>query len=61
MRVLKGGYLCSYNYCFRFRPAVRIPQAVDSSTCHTGFRCIVNTTEEGTPVAITGSAREFFV
>ena len=42
MRVLKGGsYLCADNYCTRYRPAARIGQAVDSSTCHAGFRCIV--------------------
>ncbi|QIG41119.1 formylglycine-generating enzyme family protein [Microbacterium sp. 4R-513] len=39
-RVLKGGsYLCSPDYCLRFRPAARSPQADDSSTTHIGFRC----------------------
>jgi len=41
-KVLKGGsYLCAPNYCLRYRPAARIPQQVDSGTCHQGFRCIV--------------------
>ena len=41
-KVLKGGsYLCADNYCFRYRPAARIPQQVDSGTCHQGFRCLV--------------------
>lgn len=42
MRVLKGGsYLCSPDYCFRYRPAARSFQSPDLSTCHLGFRCIV--------------------
>ena len=41
-KVLKGGsHLCAANYCRRYRPAARHPQAVDSSTSHIGFRCIV--------------------
>jgi formylglycine-generating enzyme required for sulfatase activity len=41
-KVLKGGsHLCAVNYCQRYRPAARSPQAVDSSTSHIGFRCIV--------------------
>ena len=40
-KVLKGGsYLCAINYCYRYRPAARIPQMVDTSTCHLGFRCV---------------------
>jgi formylglycine-generating enzyme len=40
-RVTKGGsHLCAPNYCLRYRPAARQPQAVDTSTCHMGFRCI---------------------
>jgi formylglycine-generating enzyme required for sulfatase activity len=38
--VLKGGsYLCAENYCRRYRPAARIPQAADSSSSNVGFRC----------------------
>ncbi|MBS0319308.1 MAG: formylglycine-generating enzyme family protein [Proteobacteria bacterium] len=41
-RVMKGGsYLCAENYCRRYRPAARMPQTVDTSTCHLGFRCVV--------------------
>jgi formylglycine-generating enzyme required for sulfatase activity len=41
-KVLKGGsHLCAANYCQRYRPAARHPQAVDSATSHIGFRCIV--------------------
>jgi len=39
-RVIKGGsHLCAPNYCLRFRPAARSPEAVDTATCHLGFRC----------------------
>lgn len=42
-RVLKGGsYLCSPDYCLRFRPAARSPQADDTATTHIGFRCARN-------------------
>lgn len=41
-KVLKGGsHLCSPNYCQRYRPAARLPEPVDTSTSHIGFRCIV--------------------
>jgi formylglycine-generating enzyme len=41
-KVSKGGsHLCARNYCRRYRPAARMPQAVDTSTNHLGFRCIV--------------------
>jgi sulfatase modifying factor 1 len=41
-RVMKGGsYLCAPNYCRRYRPAARLPQPVDTSTCHLGFRCVI--------------------
>jgi formylglycine-generating enzyme required for sulfatase activity len=41
-RVMKGGsYLCAPSYCLRYRPAARMAQAVDTSTCHLGFRCVV--------------------
>jgi formylglycine-generating enzyme required for sulfatase activity len=39
---IKGGsYLCAPNYCRRYRPAARYPQAVDTGTCHIGFRCVI--------------------
>ena len=41
-RVLKGGsFLCAPNYCRRFRPAARLPQTIDTTTCHVGFRCVI--------------------
>ncbi|HWU26825.1 MAG TPA: formylglycine-generating enzyme family protein [Rhizomicrobium sp.] len=41
-KVMKGGsFLCAPNYCRRYRPAARMAQAVDTATCHLGFRCIV--------------------
>lgn len=41
-RVIKGGsHLCAPNYCQRYRPAARLAQPVDTSTCHVGFRCVV--------------------
>jgi formylglycine-generating enzyme len=41
-KVLKGGsHLCAPNYCRRYRPAARMAQPIDTSTCHLGFRCIV--------------------
>jgi sulfatase modifying factor 1 len=42
-KVMKGGsHLCAPNYCWRYRPAARMAQPVDTSTCHVGFRCIVH-------------------
>ena len=41
-KVLKGGsHLCAESYCQRYRPAARHPQAIDSSTSHIGFRCVM--------------------
>ena len=41
-RVTKGGsHLCAPNYCLRYRPAARQGSAVDTSTGHIGFRCVV--------------------
>lgn len=41
-KVLKGGsHLCAPNYCRRYRPAARHAEAVDTSTTHVGFRCVV--------------------
>ena len=41
-RVIKGGsHLCAANYCLRYRPAARQGEAVDTSTSHIGFRCVV--------------------
>jgi formylglycine-generating enzyme required for sulfatase activity len=41
-KVVKGGsHLCAPNYCRRYRPAARHAEAVDTSTSHIGFRCVV--------------------
>jgi formylglycine-generating enzyme required for sulfatase activity len=41
-KVLKGGsFLCSPNYCARYRPAARYPETIDTSTNHLGMRMIV--------------------
>lgn len=41
-KVIKGGsHLCSPSYCFRYRPAARQGEALDSSTSHIGFRCVL--------------------
>lgn len=42
-RVLKGGsFLCSPDYCLRFRPAARSPQTEDTGMSHVGFRCALD-------------------
>ncbi len=41
-RVIKGGsHLCAPNYCLRYRPAARQFEAIDTSTTHIGFRCVI--------------------
>jgi formylglycine-generating enzyme required for sulfatase activity len=45
-KVIKGGsHLCAPNYCRRYRPAARHAEAVDTSTSHVGFRCVVRNTK----------------
>lgn len=40
-KVIKGGsHLCSPDYCERYRPAARQGEAIDSTACHIGFRCV---------------------
>jgi formylglycine-generating enzyme required for sulfatase activity len=44
-RVIKGGsHLCAPSYCLRYRPAARQGEAVDTSTGHIGFRCVIRAT-----------------
>ena len=57
-RVIKGGsHLCAPNYCRRYRPAARMAQPIDTSTCHLGFRCVVRSAgprvANGAPAAVT--------
>ena len=43
-KVVKGGsHLCAPNYCFRYRPAARQPQMIDTGMAHIGFRCVLRT------------------
>jgi formylglycine-generating enzyme required for sulfatase activity len=43
-RVMKGGsHLCAGSYCRRYRPAARMPQPIDTSTSHLGFRLVART------------------
>jgi formylglycine-generating enzyme required for sulfatase activity len=47
-KVIKGGsFLCAPNYCRRYRPAARMAQAIDTSTCHVGIRLIVRPSRTG--------------
>ncbi len=40
-KIVKGGsFLCSPNFCRRYRPAARHAQMIDSGMSHVGFRCI---------------------
>lgn len=42
-KVIKGGsYLCSTNYCTRYRATARQPQESDLSAGHLGFRTVLN-------------------
>ncbi|MGC1778897.1 MAG: formylglycine-generating enzyme family protein [Xanthobacteraceae bacterium] len=46
-KVIKGGsHLCAPNYCRRYRPAARHAEAVDTSTSHVGFRCVIREREK---------------
>jgi formylglycine-generating enzyme len=42
-KVIKGGsYLCSGNFCGRYRASARQPQEIDLGTSHIGFRTVLN-------------------
>ena len=42
-KVIKGGsFLCSGNFCSRYRASARQPQEVDLGTSHIGFRTVLN-------------------
>ena len=56
-RVIKGGsHLCAPSYCLRYRPAARQGQAIDSSTTHLGFRCILRAPVRQPPAPLPMSA-----
>jgi sulfatase modifying factor 1 len=45
-KVVKGGsHLCAPNYCFRYRPAARQPQMIDTGMGHLGLRCVSRVTK----------------
>jgi formylglycine-generating enzyme required for sulfatase activity len=47
-KVVKGGsHLCTPQYCYRYRPAARQPQMIDTGMSHIGFRCIVRPERTG--------------
>jgi formylglycine-generating enzyme required for sulfatase activity len=51
-KVIKGGsFLCAPNYCRRYRPAARMAHAVDTSTCHVGFRLVLRSPASSSPDA----------
>ncbi len=40
-RIIRGGsFLCHHSYCNRYRVSARTSNTPDSTTCHTGFRCV---------------------
>ncbi|MGN9847592.1 formylglycine-generating enzyme family protein [Nonomuraea sp. H19] len=42
-RVMRGGsYLCHESYCNRYRVATRTNNTPNSSTGHSGFRCVLS-------------------
>lgn len=50
--VIKGGsFLCSPDYCVRFRPGARQPQDEDLGTSHVGFRTVLRAAGPATPPA----------
>jgi formylglycine-generating enzyme required for sulfatase activity len=52
-KVLKGGsHLCAPSYCFRYRPAARQPQMIDTGMSHLGFRCVVRPPAASNPVVL---------
>ncbi len=41
-KVVKGGsHLCTPQYCYRYRPAARQPEMIDTGMSHIGFRTIL--------------------
>ena len=41
-RVIKGGsFICSEDFCQRFRPSARQPAEADSGSSHIGFRTVL--------------------
>ena len=46
-KVIRGGsFLCHESYCNRYRNSARTKVTPDSTTCHLGFRCALDPTEQ---------------
>jgi sulfatase modifying factor 1 len=55
-KVIKGGsHLCAPSYCRRYRPAARHAEAVDTSTSHIGFRCVIRAGSDRCPTGQTNT------
>jgi len=53
-KVIKGGsFLCAPNYCRRYRPAARMGQPVDKSTCDVGIRLVVRVPKKSRTVSLS--------
>jgi formylglycine-generating enzyme len=53
-KVIKGGsFLCAPNYCRRYRPAARMAQSIDTSTCHVGMRLVIRTPQKNEDISAT--------
>ncbi len=54
--VIKGGsFLCSENFCWRYRPSARQPGPADSGGIHIGFRTVLRAGRMAAPAAGDGS------
>jgi formylglycine-generating enzyme required for sulfatase activity len=52
LHVIKGGsWLCSANYCARYRPAARQPEEADLGASHIGFRTVLRVPAKAPPGA----------
>lgn len=52
-KVIKGGsHLCAPNYCWRYRPAARQAQMVESGMAHIGFRCVIRPGRTTAPTTV---------
>jgi formylglycine-generating enzyme required for sulfatase activity len=59
--VVKGGsHLCAPNYCLRYRPAARQGEALDTSACHIGFRCVLRVSRVVSPQPLETTGRRPF-
>jgi len=58
-KVKKGGsFMCTQNYCFRYRCAARSHISADSSAHNVGFRCVRTAAESVRTAAKSGSSED---